>query len=263
VVTGCRIAMLPFTHDQFIAVFAGYNAAVWPAQVFAYALLVAMLATIFRASRAGNRFIGASLALMWVWTGIAYHGMFFAAINSAALLFGALFVLQGVLLLHAAIVRQTLRFGTVDGASAWLGWGLVAYASVAYPLIGLWLGNRYPEMPMFGITPCPLTLFTFGVLLLTTAPVPRALLVIPLLWSIVGGSGAFLLSVPQDWALLASGIATLPILLPGRQPPRHAHCLSIARQSSIDGDQSPRACGSAPCLHPSPVGDDHEDPPAR
>ncbi len=66
---------------------------------------------------------------------------------------------------------------------------------------------------MFGITPCPVTLFTFGLLLLTTRTVPRRLLVIPFLWSLVGGSAAMLLGMPQDWPLLFSGIATTAILL--------------------------------------------------
>ncbi len=65
---------------------------------------------------------------------------------------------------------------------------------------------------MFGITPCPLTLFTFGMLLLTRAPVPRWLLVIPLFWSLVAGSAAFLLGVIQDWPLLFGGLL-IPLLL--------------------------------------------------
>jgi len=61
---------------------------------------------------------------------------------------------------------------------------------------------------MFGITPCPVTIFTLGLLLLA-APMPRGLLAIPFLWSLVGGSAAFLLGVPQDWVLLIAGIAAL------------------------------------------------------
>jgi hypothetical protein len=89
----------------------------------------------------------------------------------------------------------------------------VIYASVIYPLIGLWTGHGYPGMPMFGITPCPVTIFTFGLLLLTTAPVSRWLLPIPFIWSLIGGSAAFLLGVPQDWLLLVSGIAIVLIVL--------------------------------------------------
>lgn len=34
---------LPFTVDQFMAVFAAYNTAVWPAQILLYALAVVAL----------------------------------------------------------------------------------------------------------------------------------------------------------------------------------------------------------------------------
>jgi Family of unknown function (DUF6064) len=65
---------------------------------------------------------------------------------------------------------------------------------------------------MFGITPCPVTIFTFGVFLLSHRRVPLWLLVIPFVWSIIGGSAAALLKVPQDWVLLLSGVATLVVL---------------------------------------------------
>ncbi len=70
---------------------------------------------------------------------------------------------------------------------------------------------------MFGIAPCPVTLFTFGVLLLTTAPVPRWLLIIPLAWSLLGGTAAFMLGVPQDWPLLFSGLTIVLLVLRDRQ----------------------------------------------
>jgi hypothetical protein len=56
------------------------------------------------------------------------------------------------------------------------------------------------------------TLFTFGVLLVAQGPVPRLLLIIPLLWALVGGSAAFLLAVPQDWPLLLSAALVVPWL---------------------------------------------------
>jgi hypothetical protein len=56
------------------------------------------------------------------------------------------------------------------------------------------------------------TLFTFGLLLLTVSPVPRWLLVIPVAWSVIGGTAAFLLQVPQDWILLFSGATAVLIM---------------------------------------------------
>lgn len=216
--------MLPFTREQFGDVFARYNEAVWPAQVVAYLLGIAVATLlVLRRGPSADRAVGVVLASMWLWTGVAYHGIFFSAINKVAPAFAALFVVQGLLLGHAALVRGALRFATpASGSAWWLGWALLAYATVLYPLIGTLAGHAYPLMPMFGITPCPVVLFTFGLLLLATPPVPRSLLVIPLLWSLVGGSAAFLLGVPQDWPLLASSAVALFLYFGKRRPGRAA-----------------------------------------
>jgi hypothetical protein len=203
--------MLPFTRDQFIGVFADYNAAVWPVQVLAYLLGLAMVLAVWRRFGARDRFIAGGLGVMWLWTGVAYHWLHFASINSAAMVFGALFAIQGVLFLYAA-VRGTLKFGPGGGVSMGLGAALALYALALYPLLGVLAGHAYPAMPMFGITPCPVVIFTFGLLLLTTTHVSRWLLVIPLLWSLIGGSAAFLLGIPQDWVLLVSAVA-VPIIV--------------------------------------------------
>jgi len=64
------------------------------------------------------------------------------------------------------------------------------------------MGDRYFDLPAFGLTPCPVTMTTVGVLLLASSPVPHRLYVIPIIWAIVGGSAAGLLRMPQDWVLL-------------------------------------------------------------
>jgi hypothetical protein len=145
---------------------------------------------------------------MWAWTGIAYHSMHFSAINRAALIFGALFVVEAGLLFCATQLGGGPRFERTSGTSKGLGWLLVFYAMLLYPLVGWWRGHPYPGMPMFGITPCPVTLFTVGVLLLATTA-PWWLLVIPFAWSLIGASAALLLAMPQDWPLLVSGVAIL------------------------------------------------------
>jgi hypothetical protein len=44
-------------------------------------------------------------------------------------------------------------------------------------------------------------------------PVPRLLFVIPFVWSLIGGSAAILLNVPQDWLLIVSGFIALPLMV--------------------------------------------------
>jgi hypothetical protein len=67
---------------------------------------------------------------------------------------------------------------------------------------------------MFGVAPCPSTIFTFGLLLWTTKQVPGYLLIVPFLWSVVGMSAAVNLRVPQDYGLVVAGVlgtALIPI----------------------------------------------------
>ncbi len=204
--------MLPFSRDQFLAIFVTYNEAVWPAKVLAYSLGLLMVALIIWPSEQRSRVVAAGLAAMWLWTGVAYHAMNFSAVSNGAWGFAALFVVQGLLFIWAGVLRGRVAFGRAKGWTAWLGWGLIVYSGVVYPLLGQSLGEGYPAMPMFGITPCPVTLFTFGLFLLTTEPIPWRLLAIPVIWSLIGGQAAFLLGIPQDWPLLFSGITVLVLL---------------------------------------------------
>jgi hypothetical protein len=93
-----------------------------------------------------------------------------------------------------------------------VGLGLIAYATLIYPILGLASGHHLTELPMFGVTPGPVTIFTLGCILLTTKPVTWRILTIPLLWSLIGGTAALLLGIWQDWALLLSGAAVLLFL---------------------------------------------------
>jgi hypothetical protein len=205
--------MLPFSPEQFLSVFVNYNTAIWPVQVGAYMLgCLAIFLLFWKASHA-DRIVAGVLAAMWLWTGVAYHGIFFSTINKAAYLFGTFFVIQGAYLLYSGVYHNRLRFGLGAGIASWLGMALVIYAAVLYPLIGMSAGHFYPEMPVFGVTPCPVTIFTFGLFLLTNAPISRWLLVVPFCWSLIGGSAAVLLHVPQDWLLLASGLMAVPLII--------------------------------------------------
>jgi hypothetical protein len=205
--------MLPFTQAQFLELFAAYNQAIWPAQIAAYLLGLVALACVLRPSRTSYRLVAGVLAAMWLWTGIAYHAIFFSEINKAAFFFGLLFVVQGALMADAGLVRDRLRFGFSNTVAGWVGLSFAAYAAVLYPLIGVLIGHPYQQLPMFGVTPCPVVIFTFGMFLLTASAVHPWLLIVPFIWSLIGGSAAILLNVPQDWLLLASGFVAVPLIV--------------------------------------------------
>ncbi|HET7459244.1 MAG TPA: DUF6064 family protein [Gemmatimonadaceae bacterium] len=207
---------LPFTSDEFFAVFRRYNEAVWPAQWLLNALAVAVVVLAVRGASRRRRVAGALVAFLWFWAAMVYHAGFFVAINTAALLFAALFVAESGLLAVATYGRA-LTFRVRADARGIAGGALVAYALVGYPLLGYVLGQRYPEMPTFG-APCPTTIFTFGVLLWTARPVPRVLLVVPALWAAIGSVAALQLGVREDYGLAVAAAVALPLLLKQPRP---------------------------------------------
>ncbi|ASY66925.1 putative membrane protein (plasmid) [Sinorhizobium sojae CCBAU 05684] len=200
---------MPFTEEQFFQVFADYNAAVSPLPAVAYILGLTALGFLFWRNRISTVLIMAVLALMWLVNGVGYHWSFFASINPAARIFGAAFVLQALLLAVAPFVSPDFRLGPAKDARTVVGLALAAYAMVIYPILGWLFGQVYPAVPVFGIAPCPTTIFTIGVLLLGSSRTAWWLLVIPALWGIVGGSAALLIGVPQDYGLIAAFLLVL------------------------------------------------------
>ena len=202
--------MLPFTEIQFFELFGRYNEAIWPAPLIAYCIGAVSLLATQRHSRLFSTITLASLAAFWAWTGGVYHGLFFAEINPAARLFSALFVGQALLLIVTAFgppIDFTGRMSVIRGAA----WVMILYALAIYPLLNAALGHNYPNAPTFGLTPCPLVIFTFGILALSRDPASWPLFAAPLVWSLIGGSAAFLLGVEPDWALPLSALAAVAL----------------------------------------------------
>jgi hypothetical protein len=84
---------------------------------------------------------------------------------------------------------------------------------VLYPLLGFAFGHAYPASPVFGVAPCPVTIFTFGMLLWTDARMPKWVLVIPLMWAALGLSASVSLGVREDLGLVVAGLTAAAILL--------------------------------------------------
>lgn len=102
---------LPFTHDQFLAVFAAYNEAVAPFQLVLLVAGIAAVVLILYPVRRPDRIVGALLAGLWLWMAVQYHWRFFRTINPAATLFAVAFLIEAVLLAEFAVRRQRLGCG--------------------------------------------------------------------------------------------------------------------------------------------------------
>ena len=205
--------MLPFGQDAFFALFEQYNRAIWPAPIVAYALALAVLALAARPMPGAGRAISAILALAWAWNGAVYHMTYFVTINFWADIFGAFFVAQALLFVWFGVVRGRLDFRIGRDTVSWIGVGLAVFAMIVYPALGWALGHAWPRAPTFGVTPCPMTIFTMGLLLLVAGRTPLHLVAIPVLWSLIGGTAAWFLGVIEDLALPVAGLGGLALVL--------------------------------------------------
>jgi hypothetical protein len=198
---------LLFSERTWHRLFELYNAEVWPAQVFAMALGLALVLVVLkvRANR-GARACCAMLAACWLWVAWAFHLQRYAAINWAASWFGVAFGIEGLLLLWAAAAGLELR--TLRRGREMLGLALLCFAVLVQPWLALvLLGRPWRETGLFGMAPDPTAIGTLGLLLLLRAP-PHArgarmlavlLWPIPLLWCLIAAL--------TQWTLQAQGEA--------------------------------------------------------
>jgi hypothetical protein len=202
----------PFTIEQFLGVFVAYNAAIWPTQIVAYVVGVIAVAAVWSRQPASSRVIPSVLALMWAMNGIGYHYLFFAEINPAAKLFAGFFVVQAILFVANAVVANHIRFEIGRNFRSIAGAAFIIYAMLIYPVLGLWAGHGLIAGPMFGVAPCPTTIFTIGMLLLARGRWIAWLSIIPFLWSLVGLAAALQLGIPEDLGLPVAGVVMVVVL---------------------------------------------------
>jgi hypothetical protein len=187
----------PRTYDRLVA---GYNQALWPAQLAALALALA-LPFLLRRGGAYSRVALAILAGFWLWTGWSFHLDRFSAINTAAYYFAAAFALQGAVLAAALLARPA------PPAAGWpgrCGLGLLLFAALLQPLVGLLAGRDWPELETAGLMPDPTASATLGALLALGGRTRWELLAIPLLWCLVAGA--------MSWAMERPDAPLMPIL---------------------------------------------------
>lgn len=197
---------VPFTVDEFLAAVQHYNLAVWPAQGIAYALGVLMIGLAIRPAPWAGRVIGAILSLLWLWVGIVYFLLNCQSMTSGSFWFGLAFVAQGVLTAIFITIRREFGFRFKADGYGITGALFILYAMLAYPVLGPLFGHNYPAVPVFGVSPDTLTIFTFGLWLWADVPVPRYLLMLPFVWAMIGSVIALAMGLPEDGGLFIAGL---------------------------------------------------------
>jgi len=192
------------TGDQLLDVFAAYNSQIWPMQIVAYLVGITCLVLVIRKTRFFNQLVSVLLATLWLWVAFVFWLPSLLQGYTPAFVFIAIFLIQGLLILFN-LVTSKLVFGVEKGIYTVIGWFFVLYSLLGYPLIGALLGRTYPHTPPFGLSPCPLVTFTFGLMLFTKPKAPKALLVLPFLYALTGFFWAAI-GIIEDVGMLASGL---------------------------------------------------------
>lgn len=194
---------LPFTVDQFFDVFGDYNLTLWPVLAAFWVASVAAAVQLI-GGRVMTTGLAALAAIQWAWTAVIYHALYFTEINPAAWLFAGLFLVQAGAFFWFGVVRRRLTFKLTRDSQHTLA-ALFLIFALLYPALAVIGAHQFPRAPLFGV-PCPLTLFTAGLLLAARPPVPPALFVLPIVWCVIGGSAALLFGVIPDLALWAAAV---------------------------------------------------------
>lgn len=203
---------IPFTADQFLDVVRLYNETFFPLQFLFNVLALICCYVVFRKRTLSRAIVLGLLAFFWLWMGIAYHLVFFTTINNAAYLFGAAFIVQGILFACHSVSSQGISFRYQKNLAGRVGVIFLVFALAIYPVLGSLSGHAYPYLPTFGL-PCPTTIFTFGLLLLADKRIPLYLVIIPVLWSIIGFGAALNFTIYEDTGLLVAGLLGLAIII--------------------------------------------------
>lgn len=198
--------MIPYSLEVFFAVLAEYNGAVWPVAAIAWVLGVA---SVVMAVRGSGGAVAAVLVFAWAWTGAIYHLVFFTDIDFWSYGFGALFIVQSLLMAWAGLVRGQLCLRFHRCSAGWAGLILAVTGLVVTPVVGLMLDRELAEIAVFGVAPAPTVIVTLGLLLLAQPASPWHLFILPTVWCVIGGAVAIELPIPEDLVLIAAGVVAL------------------------------------------------------
>ncbi len=194
----------PFSAEQFFDVIEKYNVKVFPMQfVFLIAGLI-LFWLILTQKNQNTKLPGIFVGILWLWIGIVYHILFFTSINKAAFMFGGLFILQGLLILYESVFRGRMNHKTLNSSNVNAGYFLIIYGLIIYPVVSYLTEGSFTTISL-GL-PCPTTILTFGIFLVFSKNLPRYLLIIPTLWSLLGISAALNFGVYQDFVMVAAAL---------------------------------------------------------
>jgi hypothetical protein len=121
---------------------------------------------------------------------MVFHAQYFSGLNWAAPWFGWVFVLQGGLLLLAAIFMKAVSWVSFSSLRGRLAIFLLLIGLLVYPLSGLLEGRAFAQLEWFPLLPAPVTLVSFALVILLKSSWRQGLAVVPVGWAVVSAAFA-------------------------------------------------------------------------
>jgi hypothetical protein len=204
---------LLFSARTYYRLFEIYNSEIWPIQILAIALGIAMLVCLFRTEAWQGRVVTTLLAVCWLWVAWAFHLERYATINWAANYFAVGFMIEAALLIWIGVIRGQLHFKPTGNASHLVGLGVFLFALIVQSLIGPITGRPWLQAEIFGIAPDPTVIATLGILLLASNRIGWVLLLIPIIWCGISGATLWVMEAPDALIMPLAALLTLTLAM--------------------------------------------------
>jgi hypothetical protein len=201
--------------DEFFDLFGTYNETYLVVIVLTYVLAIIALLMVFRKNEYSNRIISLSLGILWLWVGLVFGILVFGPVPVVMVgielpgtwyLFGGIFTVQGIIMLYFGVIKDTVSISWNPGTRQYIGLILILFGLLIYPLVGIAFGRVFPEYPIFGIAPCPVTAFTIGLLLWSDERPSFSIVTIPIFWGFMGLAPVLFYEVYADIGTVLAGI---------------------------------------------------------
>lgn len=213
------------TIRNIFSLLAGYNTANFPVQLIFMICGVIAVYFLFNRKLEKNLLIGAVLTFLWIWMVIVYHIIYFNGLPPGAIVFGILFLAQGIFFFLESFQDKNLIFILKNNFKSYIALFLIIYGLIIYPLINHVINGTLSGFWTLGL-PAPTIIMTFGFLMLTGKRFPRYLLIIPTFLAIIGSATALYHELYQDILLLIAAVSANFYLMPKRLF-REAETISI------------------------------------
>ena len=190
-----------------------YNNAIFPMQIIIVVIAAVLTYLLFvKPDTKTNNMMKAYLSFTFAWNGIIFFLIFGKELPGTFL--GAPLCILIAILFAWDIFANKTQFRVPE--TKWQKYFTIflVLCALLYPLIGFALGHYYPKTCIFGVMPCPTTVFALALLAAAIPKVDKKIYILLLVWALpafgkcLGGFDLY-----EDCVLFWTGIYALIMLI--------------------------------------------------